>query len=246
MNFLLLYEKNPTTGSRGLPSVFFGYGTQSLEHTNEETSVFYSKDERLAKEFMRLFKVLRSPQFSSPIDLYSPEFLRSRPRDCDVLATFKDGFPRAEILERIADCQRHVTVCTTAWPSLDEFKPQLKAALKRDCKVTFALWEPDDPFVQLRSDTVDDPEDLKSSIEANRIVLKAFDKNKHFKVHWCKGPGSVTIFWIDDLIYFSPYWVGDYASHGVHFLVHAKSSTGQSLIDQLKKMQASASTKTRP
>jgi hypothetical protein len=230
MNFVLIYEEHKPT------EVLFGYGTHGRDQPNEETPVFRSNNESLVKEFKRLCKVLRSEQFSNPIDVDDPEFLRSRDRKCDVLAKFEDGFPEREIRQRIQDCsQKRIVICTTAWPTLNSFVPVLRGALERNCSIDLALWKPDTPFALLRDETANDPEGMKRAIKSHEALLEVF-KGSTLNLHWCDGPGSVTIFWIDDLIYFSPYWVGVYASSGPHFLVRAGSDTGRHLQDQYAKM----------
>lgn len=231
MNFILIYDKD-----KGHPEVLFGYGTQRKDQLDEDTPVFRSNNPLLVKEFQRLFKELRTPQFSRKIGVEDPEFLRSRDRKCDVLATFATGFPDPEIEDRIRNCRAKIVICTTAWPKFDFFKPFLKQALKNGCSVDFSLWHEDSEFVKLRSGEMGDAEDLKRSIQANKVTLQAFRNEANFRVHWCSGQGSVTIFWFDDLIYFSPYWAGVYASTGPHFLVHADSEIGRHLQEQYNRM----------
>jgi hypothetical protein len=225
MNFVLIYEDN-----KPWPEVLFGYGTQSRGR-EEETAVFSSNNGLLVKEFQRLFRVLQDEEFSREISIHDPEFLATRQRECDVLATF-DNFPVSEIAERIEQCKKQqISICTTAWPTFDWFKDRLKVALENGCSVDLGLWEDSDPFVALRNAA-----DLKLSIESNRTTLKHFEAHKNFHIHWCRGQGSVTIFRVGDVIYFSPYWVGEYASSGPHFMVYAASKTGKHLQNQFKKM----------
>jgi hypothetical protein len=231
MNFVLIYEKH-----KPAPEVLFGYGTQREDQPAEETPVFRSNHPLLVKEFQRLFKVLCSHQFSKEISIDDPEFLRSRARKCDVLATF-EGFPEHEIKEKIQDCQKRIAVCATVWQTFQFFKMPLKKALRNGCSVEVAIWNKEDPFVELRgASSAGDSDDLKSAIETNEDGLEAFKNESKFELHRCSGQGSVTIFWIDDLIYFSPYWVGGYAFTGPHFMVRADSDTGKYLQDQYKKM----------
>jgi hypothetical protein len=211
----------------------FAYGTQS-RGGEEETAVFSSNHEMLVKEFQRLFKVLKDELFSREISIHDPEFRTSRKHECDVLATFTE-FPLPEIRERIRQCRREINVCATAWPTFEALKTELKHALDNGCTVHYGFWRADDLFIGLRN-----PADVRGSIRSNETTAEYFADRDEFHTHRCQGQGSVTIFWIDDVIFFAPYWVGEHASAGPHFMVNASSKTGEHLREQFAAMVPAA------
>jgi hypothetical protein len=231
MNFVLIHgDEQPT-------EALFGFGTQLPGQSDDEAPVFCSSNKHLVDEFQRLFWVLCSNDYSKEISVDDPEFRQSHKHKCEVLATFEDGFPEHEIKERIRDCRgKKIVICTTAWPTFDSFRMVLMQALKHGCTVDIAFWKEDSTFALLRSIEVRDPNDFKSTIASNRVTLRDFRKNNNFHDHWCDGQGSVTLFWIDDLMYFSPYWAGARASEGPHFMVHADSDIGRYLQRQFQNM----------
>jgi len=235
LNFVLIYEHDEETPTEA----FFGYGT---EQHGQPDAVFRSNDTHLVKEFRRLFWILRDAQFSRLISVDDPEFLWSIEQKCDVLATFLQ-FPEPEIKKRIADCHKKIVICTTAWSAFDSCKFALKQALKNGCQIEMALWKESSRFFKLRGKELnaqgDVNDELTSTLKQNhQLMLNEFDvgPNSNFKYHQCSGQGSVTIFWIDDVIYFSPYWSGVRASEGPHFMVRADSKTGKHLREQYQQM----------
>lgn len=236
MNFLVTYSRKGADG-RQRKAVFFGYGRQMGVDGIDDTAVFFSENEALVKEFRRLFKTLVSDEYSRPVSLSDPELVRTRDHRSDVLATFQ-GWPD-EIAERIRDCRETVRVCITSWSSLHNYVPELEKALRNGKEVTIATWDPHSAFVQVRQGATD-TDSVVASIQQNNKVLRRLKKSyPQLQLKQCLGQGSVSIFWIDDLIYFSGYWVRDAASKGPHFLVRADSETGRFLQQQYHEMTES-------
>jgi hypothetical protein len=130
----------------------------------------------------------------------------------------------------------------SAWHLLDRLDFELEAAIKRGVKVSIALWHPDSDFLKYRQKVIGgDLTYVEREIRDNRSALNnlhVYDHPyKNLSVRWCTGElGSVSIFWIDDLIYFSTYWIGDHVSDGPHFLVPSHSDTGEKLRAQYDEM----------
>ncbi len=227
MNFLILTFADDVT------EVLFGYGAHD-EESLEKTQVFKTTDSRLVEEFQRLFTALSRNRFAESITVEDPTFVESDRQDCDVLATYR-SFPIEQVAAKLRRCRR-VALCALQWPTLDQLVPGLQKALGRKCDVSIALWEPDDPFVKLRRTAFSQELPLASSIEGNKKILSALRGAGKLTVSYCKGWASVSLLWIDDLIYFGAYWRDDNASNGPHFLVHQDSHTGKHLVEQYYRM----------
>lgn len=229
MNFLIL------TFADDVPEVLFGYGAHE-EESPDRTQVFKTTDSLLVEEFHRLFRALSRKRFAEPITVEDPTFVESDRQDCDVLATYR-SFPIEQVAAKLLRCHR-VALCALQWPTLDQLVPGLQKALRRECDVSIALWKPGDPFVKLRRKAFSQELPLASSIEGNEKILSALRGAGPGKltVYHCNGWASVSLLWIDDLIYFGAYWRDDNASNGPHFLVHQSSHTGEHLLEQYYRM----------
>lgn len=146
----------------------------------------------------------------------------------------------------------HVTICVSASKPLNDqpFRNGLSSVLRRkNVQVSIALWALGSPFLKLRGQVIlsnDDPDPVAAEMEAydNHRLVKNLLSYENLKVHECHGGmGSVSIFWIDDLIYFSPYWIGENVADGPHFLVAATSATGLRLQEQYQRMIATSGLK---
>ena len=161
---------------------------------------------------------------------------RNTAKIVDVLATFPE-WP-TEIRQRIEDCQRKLVICITGWSNLDSYLRPIKEILRNGREVEVAFWNPDSDFGIVRV-AYTDPDSLKDTIAHNFMLFYDFQKRNpklNLTVHSCEGWGSVALFWIDDLIYFSMYWARGYTVHGPHFLVSANSTTGKFLQQEYKAM----------
>ncbi|MBI1358060.1 MAG: hypothetical protein GC160_27315 [Acidobacteria bacterium] len=237
MNFLIVHF--PPKGSQKTRRiVYFGYGRQGPGDRADETAVFFSENDVLVKEFMRLFRRLQTDEFSREISLNDPDLLASRDRHSDILATFKT-WPVGEITDRILRPASRVAVCITAWPTLDVYLPALRTALEKGCAVDIALWDRDDEFVALRGTAIlGDREYVARMIDYNKTQLAGLlrDFGDRFTLQFCKGWASVSVIWIDDLIFWGSYWMSVNAVEGPLFLAHMGSPTGQYLQRQYRAM----------
>lgn len=237
MNFVLLTYPDETV------EVLFGYGTRRGDLMREHTAVFSSTDDRLVKEFQRLFRSLTEEDYSYRIDVEDLTLLTQRDSQCDVLSTFED-LPVSRIRAELAVCKRHIRLCAVQLPALDWLLGDLTAVLQQNRDVTVAIWEPDDPFVHARGLAIAGNENfLVESIRADERILRAMKDFKTLKIVKCKGHSPVTLVWIDNLMFFGNYWIGQNASTGPHFLVDEESATGRHLADQFFKMVPERSAK---
>ena len=242
MNFAVLHYR-----ANDRIEVLFGYGIQTTYTDVSQTVVFKSANRQLALEFQSLFRVLRNDRFSRPISVSAPDFKNSAVYWCDVLATFP-SFPSAEITKRCESATK-IIICVTAWHFLERsFYKQIEDALKRDCNVQIAMWNPKSDFIKMRDEAIKGrPGYTVDERKMNGETLELLAINfPNLQVLECDGQASVSLFWIDDLIYFSPYWVGQNASDGTHFLVHATSKTGRRLQRQFHHMAGNPSETLRP
>lgn len=241
MNFVLLYER-----SNDALEVLFGYGIQTSYTDVSHTRVFSSTDPDLTQAFQELFGILRSPRFARPISVIDDEFSMASVRRCDVLATYP-SLPKDEIQERIRDAAS-IVICVTASHLLErELYALLEEALDGKCEVRIALWEPDSEFMKLRDKAIHGRpgypfEELDMNLKTVELLKQRYPD---LDVLTCHGQGSVSLFMIDDWIYFSPYWVGRNVSDGPHFLVHRSSDTGQKVEGQFEEMLRSTSTEAK-
>jgi hypothetical protein len=243
MNFVVLYSKKRPDGTQR-KMVFFGYGRQTGSDLLDNTAVFLSESLELIREYRRLFAVLKEDRFSRAITLKDQEFGISRAHSTDVLASFP-GWPD-EIEERFRHCQHSIRICTVGWPALDDYIPHLGEALSRGCSVSVTLWDEQSETVAMRSGEIahipgnvvknELPFAANTIINNRKSLLSLLQLHKSLKIRSSGGWASVSIYWIDDLIYFCPYWTHPKAMRGPHFLVHANSNLGGDLQRQYQTM----------
>ena len=263
LNFTLLYyfdDENKFYKRTRNTEVLFGFGVFDQNQGANATVVYRSKDRRLFAEFQRLFQALRNEEVSRELDINQPDQFLEEPRQCDVLATF-ETLPKAQILRKLRasgsgsyaakvnagsktekdyrPSRPHVRICVSALHFLDdqELLDELKAALGRGVQVSIALWDRG-PFLELRTKVIGvRPDAAAREIEGSRSAVTFLGAHNNLFVHWCTClSGSVSIFWIDDFIYFSPYWIGRNVAAGPHFLVAATSETGKVIQEQYRQM----------
>ena len=250
--------------------VLFGYGVHEEYGGPDTTVVFGSDDPRLVKEFQKHFDALRDERFSRPLDLGQPALFRNQPWGSDVLVTFPKlpseelerktrasgtgdgwtdksrmfGLGPAERQDNYVPGRPHIKICVSALKLLASkpFRDELKSALARNVQVSITLWAPESSFIDLRTKAIGlDPEDARHELESAFLVAKHLGKHKNLFIRRCTAPmGSVSILWIDEFIYFSPYWVGKDVADGPHFLVMADSATGVEIRDQYDQMIAAS------
>ena len=235
MNFTILEY------SDGKREVLFGYGRQRSDDQLKDTAVFRSENRKLVGEFRRLFSTLRK-DFAKPITPTEPGFMKSRRNEpSDVLATY-ETLTKADIIGALSTCRSTIRVCIVAWPSMESCVSALRQALQNGCSVEIYLWKPTSEFATMRSIAISEgkvPEWVPNQLGSNLRSLKTLRAEfgpPQLNVAWCEGQASVSLFWIDDLIYFSAYWIGNNASAGPHFLVRADSDTGKRLVEQYQRM----------
>jgi hypothetical protein len=232
MNFTIFYPKK---GSGIRKTVFFGYGKHTgLDFSLTDTAVFASEDETLIKEYQRLFKVLKSEDISQSLSVNDPVFVQSSFYKNDVLASFKT-FPD-EIATRIRDCRQSIKICVAGWSQLDTHIQVIESVLAKGIAVTIALWHPKSDFIKFRSEQLSN---------ARRIVsnnLHTLGQIRHpgdnLTIIECSGWASVSLFWIDDVIYFGLYWCGMSTLQGSFFMVKEDSPTGDRLKTEFSTMIA--------
>jgi hypothetical protein len=232
MNFLICdYEDSSPS------EVLFGYA-QRDDQTPSETAVFRSTNPVLIKEFRSFFGALSNSRFSDPILPQARDFVSPAPYECDVIRTFSN-FPQEEIKERIGACTGRIRICTVSGQSLWPVMPTIEGALGRHLEVEIALWDADSAFVAMRGEAIDpnNRHTLRSMLVHSRALFREWqEKYKTLALPECRVQGSVSMCWIEDLIFFGNYWVGDNAASGPHFLVKAASRTGQYLQKQYDRM----------
>lgn len=167
-----------------------------------------------------------------------------RATDNEILRTWK-VFQVSEIVRRLKECRKTVRICITAWPELDRCSAPLRKALEKGCAVEIMLWDPSpkEAFVTLRGKSITegkDPDYVRRTIRANHISLEPLLEFSGLTCKHCRGQASVGIFWIDDLIYFIPYWVGAPLTDGPLFLTKETSKIGKYLQEQYALMTASS------
>jgi hypothetical protein len=225
MNFMILKYDD------GSQEVLFGYGTQRDDQSESETAVFRSGHRQLVKEFQRLFKVLSSPTFAER--LTPREVPVRRTHEFDVLESFQD-LPTAEICRRIKG-SRLVRICSITWP-VDQFLPSLTEALHQEAAVDIGLWDSKSAYVQARSRETLGDETLLAQVIANEdALLRSLMAHGPIGLHVCTGQPSVSLYWVDQFIYFSAYWHAS-GLGGPHFLVRDSSPTGEFLRSQFYSM----------
>lgn len=228
------------------------------------TIVYASKEPRLVKEFQELFNALRE-EFSRPLELSRPGLFHNEPQQCDILASFlklpeggivaqdpriwTGDWPRDDQSQSRStavkrdDAYRpnkpHIKICVSALKFLDtkRLKDELKRALHRGVQISVALWAPG-PFTEARARVIGlDAEDVEREMDGSWSVAKFLGKHENLFIRRCTSEfGSVSIIWIDELIYFSTYWLGKDVADGPHFLTLASSDTGRQLQDQYEQM----------
>jgi hypothetical protein len=265
MNFTLLYRSenkdafhDPTTNVE----VLFGYGVSHAHERAEETFVFRSKDPRVVRQFQDLFNALRSNKFSRELDLNRADLFADEPGFCDVLATFP-RLPEKEILlktrvsgtgigrafsptsapvrnDNYSPGRPHVKICVSALHLLDEevFLNEIRDALRRGVQVSIALWKPGEPFLVARTTASGmRPDAAKREVEGAHDAIRSLGPHENLFVRHCFGTwSSGSIIWIDDVIFYSAYWLGRNVSEGPHFMVPLVSDTGRALVDQYERM----------
>ena len=249
--------------------VLFGYGVHEPFEKADTTVVFRSTDAAIVNEFQELFKALREEEFSRQLDIGRPDLFSSEPRACDVLATFTE-VPLKQITRRIKASgmtkfaigkdivlpigvkrddvyvprRPHIKICVSALKLLDTKQVQdaLRRALDRDVQVSIALWTPASSFVRLRAQAIGvDVAAAIRELEGAWAGVRSLGKHDNLFIRRCGGlVSSLSIIWIDEFIYFSPYWLGKDVADGPHFLVTSDSDTGMELRDQYDQMLATA------
>ena len=249
--------------------VLFGYGVHAHFGGPDSTVVFRSNDEDLVEEFQMHFDALRDERFSRRLDLRQPAVFSNKFFKCDVLATFPE-LPVEEIRlktqasggtsirgneQRTSDVERterrddyvpgrpHIKICVSALRLLDDepFIDELRRALERGVQVSVAHWGPG-PFLTARIKAARmRPYAASRESEGARDAVQSLGPHPNLFLRECFGEwASASIIWIDNLIYFSSYWIGRNVANGPHFLVTVSSETGEVLRDQYNEMIATS------
>ena len=112
----------------------------------------------------------------------------------------------------------------------DALREELKLALDRGVNVSIALWGRG-PFSATRVRVIGiSAEAAKREMNGSRSLLKFLGNHEKLTKRRCTCEvGSVSIITIDELTYFSAYWVGKNVADGPHFLTTVNSTTGKEL-----------------
>jgi hypothetical protein len=245
MNFTILYyfrDQNHRFEKTDDIEVLFGFGIADENVDIKNTRVFASREPQLWREYQKLFRVLRNPKFSHRLNLDDPDLFRTEPDQCDVIATF-EHIPGNEVVRKFKAARpgTHIRVCITGWRQLnsESANAYLVPLLERcdgekQIHVDIVLWKIGSAFLNARQQTIAPGGfDVEHEVKGNRDLLERLSHYPNLKVRWTAAPmGPGAIFWIGDLIYFSPYWAGQSVARGPHFLVRANSPTGKALIEQ--------------
>lgn len=208
-------------------TVFFGYGKNTgADFSNDMTAVFSTEDARIVKEFRRLFGLLKNG-YCYQVSVSGDGFALTRPEQTELVTAF-EKWPD-EIARRITESSEHVRICIAGWSHFSTYKSSIERALDRNVPVTVALWEPDGEFVKARSTAFPGQDSTIRQTMEGLIEVKS--KRPALEVLMCKGWGSVSLFWLDEDMYFGNYWVKQGTLLGPYFLCRERTKTG----DQLKK-----------